>query len=338
MEYLFDEQVKPGKLIEVADGVLWLTMPLPFELDHINLYLIRSEEGWVVVDTGLGTSGTKALWDEIFEQLDGPICGVIVTHLHPDHIGLAGWIADRFNVPFYMSQTEYFTARAFGAGRNGASIDRDIQYYQRAGLEAELIEQLTAGGNKGYSSVVSPIPISYTRLKHKMTLSLGQDEWEVIVGRGHSPEHVCLYNSKKRVLISGDHILPIITPNIGAYSTEPDASTLNDYLTTLPQFKSLPLDTIVLPAHKLPFVGLHQRVDELIEHHNVHLSALVEACQTPQTLVALLPVMFKRKLSSRNMVFAVAECMSHLNYLTEHGQLTRYENDSGVYEFSVLSK
>lgn len=335
MEYLFDKQVEPGELIEVADGVLWLTMPLPFELDHINLYLIRGEGGWVVIDTGIGTSTTKALWERIFKQLDGPIVGVIVTHLHPDHVGLAGWIADTYNVPFYMSQTEYFTARAFAAGRNGATNDRDVQYYQRAGLDESMIAKLTSGEGNGYSSVVSPLPISYIRLKHGMTLPLGGNEWQIIIGRGHSPEHACLYNKQKNILISGDHILPIITPNIGAYSTEPDANTLDDYLTTLPQFKNLPKDATVLPAHKLPFIGLHERVDSLIAHHHEHLKALLNACEQPQTVVELLPVMFKRKLSSRNMVFAVAECLSHLNYLLNEGAISRTLNSKGVYTFKA---
>ncbi|PRO68031.1 MBL fold metallo-hydrolase [Alteromonas gracilis] len=336
MEYLYDKQVEPGEFIEIAEGVLWLTMPLPFDLDHINLYLLKGEGGWVVLDTGIGTSTTKSLWLRIFEQLSAPIVGVIVTHLHPDHVGLAGWIADTYNVPFYMTQTEYFTARAFSAGRNGATNERDIIYYQRAGLDDALIEKLTAGDGNGYSSVVSPLPISYIRLKDGMTLSLGKDEWRVIIGRGHSPEHACLFNERKNILISGDHILPIITPNIGAYSTEPDANTLDDYLSTLPQFKLLPKDVTVLPAHKLPFVGLHERVDTLIEHHQEHLRALLEACERPQTVVALLPVMFKRKLSSRNMFFAVAECLSHLNYLYNKGMLSRDVNDKGHYEFTAI--
>ena len=336
MHYLYDKQVEPGQLIEIAEGVLWLTMPLPFELDHINLYLIRGDNGWIVVDTGLGIDATKTLWEAIFDQLDAPICGVIVTHLHPDHVGLAGWIADRFNVPFYMTQTEYFTARAFSAGQNGASNERDKQYYHRAGLDSELIAKITSGNNKGFSSVVSPIPISYTRLKHNMKLYFGNEQWEIIIGRGHSPEHACLYNANKNILISGDHVLPIITPNIGAYSTEPDANTLADYLDTLPQFKLLPEDTIVLPAHKLPFIGLRDRVDELIAHHQAHLTALLKACQKPQTVTSLLPVLFKRELSSRNMVFAVAECMSHLNYLLSENKLSRKENSDGVYEFVAV--
>ncbi|GFD70445.1 MBL fold metallo-hydrolase [Alteromonas sp. KUL106] len=336
MEYLYDKQVNPGEFIEIAEGVLWLTMPLPFELDHINLYLLEGDGGWVVLDTGIGTSTTKSLWQRIFGQLNAPIVGVIVTHLHPDHVGLAGWIADTFNVPFYMTQTEYFTARAFAAGRNGATNARDRLYYQRAGLDDALIDKLTSGEGNGYSSVVSPLPISYTRLKDGMTLSLGANEWQVMIGRGHSPEHACLFNQKKNILISGDHILPIITPNIGAYSTEPDADTLEDYLSTLPQFKALPEDVIVLPAHKLPFIGLHERVDMLIAHHHEHLKALLDACEEPQTVVDLLPVMFKRKLSSRNMVFAVAECLSHLNYLHHKGVISRSVNYRGQYEFKSL--
>lgn len=335
MEYLYEKQVEPGKLIEIAEGVLWLTMPLPFELDHINLYLIRGDGGWVVVDTGIGTATTKSLWQRIFAQLDGPIVGVIVTHLHPDHVGLAGWIADTYKVPFCMTQTEYFTARAFAAGRNGATNERDVLYYQRAGLDEVMIEKLTATEGNGYSSVVSPLPISYTRLKDQMELALGDNQWKVMIGRGHSPEHACLYSEQKNILISGDHILPIITPNIGAYSTEPDANTLDDYLNTLPKFKSLPKDATVLPAHKLPFIGLHERVDTLLAHHHDHLNALVNACEQPQTAVDLLPVLFKRKLSSRNMVFAVAECLSHLNYLLNQGVISRSLNSKGQFEFKA---
>lgn len=334
MKYLYEQQVTSGKLVEISPGVLWLTMPLPFELDHINLYLLRDDSGWIVVDTGLGTNVTRSLWEQVFDQLDGPISGVLVTHLHPDHVGLAGWIADKFDVPFYMSQTEYFSARAFGAGKNGAPNTRDVRYFHQAGLEASLVTQLTSGSDKGYSNVVSPIPVSYTRLKHGMVLTINQQTWQVIIGKGHSPEHVCLFNQDKKILISGDHILPMITPNIGAYSTEPEANTLKDYLDTLPQFKSLPDDVVVLPAHKLPFIGLHQRVDELIAHHQEHLKALTDACQQSQTVVSLLPVMFKRKLSHGNMVFAVAECLSHLNYLVSEGVITRHLNKNGVYEYT----
>jgi len=335
MHYPFDSQPSAGTLKEVCKGVFWLTMPLPFDLDHINLYIIEDNHGYVIVDTGIGLDKTKALWTKIFSQLDKPIVGVLVTHLHPDHIGLAGWIADTYDVPFYMSQVEYFTARAFTAGKGDASPVRDRRYFHRAGLGEEQINRLTSG-SKGYSSVVSPIPLSYKRLKHGDVLIFNDIEWKVIIGRGHSPEHVCLYSSEKQTLIAGDHILPIITPNIGAYSTEPEANTLDDYLTTLPQFKALPASTLVLPAHKLPFYGLHERVDTLLAHHQHHLEALISACkEKPCTVVDLLPVLFKRTLSEGSLIFAVAECLSHLNYLLYNNEITRCLNAHGVYEFET---
>ncbi|WP_282146583.1 MBL fold metallo-hydrolase [Alteromonas stellipolaris] len=334
MHYPAIEQPSPGEWTEIAKGVLWLRMPLPFELDHINLYLVEDDDGWVVIDTGLGTNTTKTLWKEIFAALDKPISAVLVTHLHPDHVGLAGWIADQFKVPLYMSQVEYFTARAFTGGKSDTSAWRDEQYYHRAGLQPDDVTSLMSG-NKGYSNVVSPIPISYRRLKQSDVLTLKGNSWEVMIGRGHSPEHVCLYSKELGILLAGDHILPQITPNIGVYSTEPEGNTLQDYLSTLLPFTDLPEKTLVLPAHRQPFVGVKDRVNELIEHHHGHLNALVEACSKPQTVVELLPVLFKRELSGRNVVFAVAECVSHLNYLLSHGKITRHLSDDGIYLYGA---
>lgn len=335
MYYPDIELPKPGSWTEVAKGVLWLRMPLPFELDHINLYLVEDDDGWIVIDTGIGTDVTKALWSEIFDALDKPISGVLVTHLHPDHVGLAGWIADQFEVPLYMSQIEYFTARAFAAGKQGSSSFRDEAYFKRAGLASDESPSLVAG-NKGYSNVVSPIPTSYHRLKQGDVLTFKGITWEVMIGKGHSPEHACLYAKELGLLLAGDHILPKITPNIGVYSTEPEGNTLQDYLSTLLPFAELPERTLVLPAHKLPFIGVKDRVYELIEHHHLHLNELVKACAQPCSVMALLPVMFKRELSGRNIMFAIAECMSHVNYLRFNGKLTRTESKEGVYLYQSL--
>ena len=324
-----------GSWTEITKGILWLRMPLPFELDHINLYLVRDTDGWIVIDSGIGTDKTKSLWDKIFDSLDAPIVGVLITHLHPDHVGLAGWITEKFKVPLYMSQTEYFTARAFTGAKNSESKWRDEEYFTRAGLDVEQVSSLVAG-NKGYSNVVSPIPVSYRRLKQGDVLTFNGNSWEVMIGRGHSPEHVCLYSKTMNVLIAGDHILPQITPNIGVYSTEPEGNTLQDYLTSLLPFADLPNNPLVLPAHKHPFIGVAERVSQLIEHHQHHLSALIEACATPKSVVELLPVMFKRELSGRNIVFAVAECISHVNYLYFEGKLTRHLNEDGIYLYQSL--
>ena len=326
---------EPGTWTEIAQGILWLRMPLPFELDHINLYLIKDTDGWIVIDSGIGTDKTKALWETIFDSLDEPIVGVLITHLHPDHVGLAGWITERFKAPLYMSQTEYFTARAFTGAKNTESRWRDEEYFRRAGLVDEKISSLV-GGNKGYSNVVAPIPVSYKRLKQDDVLTFNGHSWRVMIGRGHSPEHVCLYCEDLNILIAGDHILPQITPNIGVYSTEPEGNTLQDYLTTLLPFAQLPDKTLVLPAHKRPFVGVAERVNQLIEHHQHHLMALIEACDTPKSVVELLPVMFKRELSGRNILFALAECISHVNYLYFDNKMTRHLNNDGVYLYQSV--
>ncbi len=321
-----------GHWTQVASGIYWVRMPLPFELDHINLYLLEDSSGWYIVDTGLGTNKTKGLWDQIIEQLDKPVIGIVVTHLHPDHIGLAGWLTEKYNVPLYMSQLEYFMARSLVAGRNGASSLPDKTYFERAGLPPEHIEMLTSGG-KGFGSVVSPVPVAYQRLRQNACLTINGNTWKVMIGRGHSPEHVCLYCEQLNVLISGDHILPSITPNIGVYSTEPEGNTLKDYLETLPVFAELPSETLVLPAHKQPFIGIQQRVSELINHHHEQLHCLVEACDKPSCVKSLLPVLFKRELNVRTQMFAIAECMSHLNYLLGEEKLTRSVGEDNKYYY-----
>ncbi|WP_218312673.1 MBL fold metallo-hydrolase [Alteromonas antoniana] len=324
-----------GCTTEIMPGVLWLRMGLPFDLDHINLYLLEDTDGWFVVDTGLGTDTTKSAWDQIFANLDKPVKGVIVTHMHPDHIGLAGWITEKFRVPLYMTNSEYYTARALLNVPQGGSRWNDREYFTRAGLDNETVEKIVSS-SKGFASVVSAIPLAYQRLRDGDVLTINGKRWEIMIGRGHSPEHACLFCHEQHVLLSGDHILPKISPNIGVYSTEPEGNALKEYLATLLPFLSLPESTLVLPAHNTPFTGLQDRVNGLRNHHKRHLNALLQACQTPQSVVDCLPVMFKRKLSGRNTVFAVAECLSHLNYLMFDKQLSRTLNAHGVYQYTAI--
>lgn len=325
-----------GSLSEIADGVMWLRMPLPFELDHINLYLIKDNNGWVIVDCGIALPQTKALWQTIFDALDTPITRVVATHMHPDHIGLAGWLCDKWKVPLYMTQTEYFAARALFAGPAGASRWQDEQFYQRVGLDTETTHKIMGNG-EGFSRVVAPLPVAYTRLKAGQTLVINDRSWKVLIGRGHSPEHACLFCDEDNILIAGDHVLPDITPNIGVYSTEPEGDTLHDYLTTLDEFTHLPDNTLVLPAHKLPFKGLHERIDELKSHHAVHLENLLAHCSQPRSLLDCLEVMFKRELSHYHLNFAIAECLSHLNYLLHRNQLKRTLGDDGIFYYTRVA-
>ena len=324
----------PSEWQQVAEGVFWVRMSLPFDLDHINLYLIADGERYVMVDTGLGTKTTKQAWQQLFEKYDVQLSKVIVTHMHPDHIGNAGYFTLQFKVPLLMSHGEYFVARSIRAGVQGASQWEDREFLQRCGMNGAYIEQALSGRNK-IQNVITPIPLSFQRLTERQHIQIGDHQWQVIIGRGHSPEHVCLYCSTLGVLISGDHVLPIISPNIGVYSTEPEANSLQHYLATLPQFFDLPRETLVLPAHKLPFVGLHTRVQELIDHHHTHLNHLLDFCQSSRNLVECLPILFKRDLSSQAMFFAVAECLSHLNYLVYAGALVRSVNTDGAYVYAT---
>ena len=326
----------PGQWQEVADDVFWIRMPLPFELDHINLYLLRDGDNFVLVDTGIHTKVTRQLWEQLFETYKITLSKIIVTHMHPDHIGNAGWLCEHFRIPLLMSHMEYFIARSIRAGDQGASHWEDEEHLVRCGLDQQHIERSMANRD-GIKHVVSPIPVRFTRLVAGQTLEIDQHKWSVMIGRGHSPEHVCLYDAERKLLISGDHVLPHISPNIGVYSTEPEANALKLYLDTLPQFLKLPEDTLVLPSHKLPFHGLHERVNQLLQHHQEHLTVLLNFCQTERTLVDCLPVMFDRELNHQSMFFAVAECLSHLNYLWFQGSIIRKLREDGVYVYQVAN-
>jgi glyoxylase-like metal-dependent hydrolase (beta-lactamase superfamily II) len=323
-----------AQLTPVDDDVYWLRMPLPFALDHINLYLIKDGDGYAALDTGIGTQTTERLWERIFSESGIRLTRVIVTHMHPDHIGLAGFLTEKFEVPLYMTMSEYFVSRAMVAGGRGASNFNDRQYLKRCGMTDAYIEQATASKGR-LQKVVRPIPLGYIRLTEGMHLDIGDYTWKVIIGRGHSPEHACLYCEHKNILISGDHVLPNISPNIGVYSTEPDANALKLYFDTLPQFKNLPHDTWVLPSHKLPFVGLHTRVDELIAHHQKHLKDLLEFCIKEKSVNDCLPVLFQRELNEHNMFFAIAEGLAHLNYLFYDGQMTKRTDSDGRWLFTT---
>ncbi|WP_395341163.1 MBL fold metallo-hydrolase [Ningiella sp. W23] len=324
-----------GQLREVDADIFWLRMPLPFDLDHINLYLIKDGDGYAAIDTGIGTNTTELIWDQIFSEFNIRLSKIIVTHMHPDHIGMAGYLSERFKAPLYMTMSEYFVARAIVAGGRGASDWHDRDYLNKCGMSEEYINNAMSGRG-GIGKVVRPIPLGFKRLNADSCISIGDYQWRIMIGRGHSPEHACLYCEDKKILISGDHVLPNISPNIGVYSTEPDANALNLYLQTLPQFKALPADTQVLPSHKLPFTGLHTRVDELIAHHQSHLATLLTHCATPKTVEQCLAVLFKRKLNPHNMFFAIAEGLAHLNYLYYEGKMSRELNSHSQWVFKAI--
>ncbi len=336
IRYLFDDVPAPGTLREIAPGVLWLRMPLPMALDHINLYLLEDDDGWWIIDTGIALGPTQELWEQIFTQClgDKPVKAVLSTHYHPDHIGMAGWLCERWQVPFYMTQAEYLSGLAFSRMQQEHFSWSSARFLQTAGFSPHQVEQARKRFS-GFGDYIKPMPMAYRRLVDGTSLSINGHRWRVVVGRGHCPEHACLYCESLNILISGDQVIPKITSNISVMGGEPEANPLKDWLASHERFlEILPPDALVLPAHNAPFHGLHARLRRLIEHHEEHLLALEEACVAASpTALELLPVLFKRTLDEHTLGMALGECIAHLNYLHQRGQLARDINTAGHYTY-----
>lgn len=334
ISYPLPEAPASGKTLQVAPGILWLRMPLPMALDHINLYLLEEDDGWWVVDTGIGGNRSQELWREVFaEALGGkPIKAVLVTHMHPDHVGQSGWLCDQFRAPLYMTFGEYFNARSFAKMSAEDLSWTTARYYQQVGFGGDFFEAFKER-YRGFGSVVGPIPGAFVRVRDGDELAMGGRQWKAMIGRGHSPEHLCLYCAEDGLLISGDQIIPRITSNVGVMPTEPEGNPLADWLQSLEAFKVIPDDTLVLPSHNAPFYGVQKRLHDLIAHHQDHLEALEEACLEPRTALSLLPVLFERKLDETQMGMAVGECVAHLNYLMYAGRVSRHLDALGRYQY-----
>ena len=336
-----------GETLEVIPGVHWLTMPMGGSLNHINLYLLEDHDGWFVVDTGLATKETRQYWEQIFASnlKKKPIKGVICTHMHPDHIGQAGMITEKFRVPLYMTGSEYYQARSMFAGFTNYASWLSSEFYQRAGMEVSFLEKMNSSWRarmpqtmKAMQETRSSTPVfptGFHRIVEGDVFSIGEHDWQVIVGSGHSPEHACLYCKTLKTLISGDQILPIITSNVSVHPSEPDANPLKNWMDSHDKFLDLAPDTFVLPAHNLPFYGVRERLRELINHHEDRMLDVEEHCVEPQPANALLPVLFKRKLDARQTMMALGEAIAHCHLLMHRNRLERNLVD-GVYKFTSI--
>lgn len=332
---------------ELRPGLRWVRMPLPFALDHINLWLLRDRvegrEGWAIIDCGVARDDLRGYWEQVLEnELDGlPVLRVIVTHMHPDHVGLASWLCERLDAPLFMSMAEYATARLFSEAQMEGDVsggERAVDFFRRHGVgDPGALEKIRVRRSY-YSELVPSVPGEFRRLLAGDVLRIGDDDWQVIVGYGHSPEHVSLSCRARNVLISGDMVLPRISTNISVHDFEPEADPLRQYLTSLDAYAPLPADTLVLPSHGRPFVGLHTRIAQQREHHQARLDEVLEACATPQSAADIVPVMFKRPLDLHQLTFALGEALAHLQYLQREGALQRRRDADGVVRFSVAPR
>jgi glyoxylase-like metal-dependent hydrolase (beta-lactamase superfamily II) len=329
-----------GQVLDVADGVRWLRMALPFALDHINLWLLRDHfdgrDGWTVVDTCIDHPDARAAWEGVFQHhLDGlPIVRVVITHMHPDHIGLAHWLCERWQAPMWISLGDYLNARMGSGAVRGFGADAARSFFTRHGIsDPEHIQAVGLHGPR-YGDMVPKVPANYRRLLDGQTLAIGSRTWRCIVGYGHAPEHMALYDEQGGVLISGDMVLPRISTNVSVYETEPEGDPLGLFLSSLDRYLALPADTLVLPSHGEPFIGLHARVTQLKQHHAERLTELIQACRNqPKTALDILPVLFKRKLDAHQLAFAMGEAIAHLNHLWHQQRLTRSVDAQHVHRF-----
>ena len=337
LDYPHAEPPAHDGFIEVAPGVRWLRFPLPFQLNHINLWLLDDGDGWLLVDTGILSEDSLNLWERHFATtLEGkPITRLVGTHFHPDHIGCAGWLYDRWKPEFLTTRDEWLYATML---RNETAADVAgfwANYYRSAGLSEETLRAVANRG-ENYGKRVGPVPRPFERLVDGDMLTVGGRVWNVIIGLGHAPEMICLYNEADRLLISADQVLPGISPNVSVNAPEPNADPLTEFLETGERLQALHPDTLVLPMHGRAFRRLHLRLDQLASHHADRLAVTYDACKTPQTILDLLPVIFKRQLDFQQTQFAVGEAFAHTNHLVEQGTLLRITEAGQPIRFQAL--
>jgi glyoxylase-like metal-dependent hydrolase (beta-lactamase superfamily II) len=324
-----------GEPRELAPGLAGVRFALPFALDHVNVWLLEEVPGWTIIDTGIADERTQDRWRVLLEgALAGrPVAQILATHFHPDHLGLAGWLCARTGAELLASHTEWLNGRLLALDRSPGFVEAGRAFDRRAGLDEEVVAARAARGNL-YRGRVSEPPPRFRRLREGDRLRIAGRDWRVIVGQGHAPEMVCLFNAELNVLIAADQILPKISPVVGVWPAEPDANPLADFLATLERFRALPDDCLVLPSHGRPFRGLQVRIDQLVAHHVERLEATLAACARPVTVAEVMPLLFNRALDTHQLQFALGESLAHLNYLLAEGRLRRFLDDDGRLRYA----
>ncbi len=334
----------PAARLPVAPGVDWIRMPLPFQLDHINLWLLRDRdeqgtEGWTLVDCGVASDEIRALWTRLFDEgLDGlPILRLLCTHTHPDHVGLAHWLQQRFPAPLWMTMGEYGLGRVLSSRLPGADAESARAHYRRHGIGAgPQLDAFAERGGSHFSRLVPSMPTHFRRIRDGERLVIGDRQWRVIVGLGHSPEHAALYCERDALLLSGDMVLPRISTNVSVWEIEPLSNPVDWYLDSLGRFETCREDTLVLPSHGRPFRGLHTRIQQLRDHHHERLDTVLKACRRePLTAAEVVPVMFEKQFDTHQLAFALGEALAHLHSLWYSGRVRRTIDGQGVIRFAA---
>jgi glyoxylase-like metal-dependent hydrolase (beta-lactamase superfamily II) len=327
-----------GHVVTVRDGILWARVPLPYQLDHVNIYFLRDGAGWAVIDTGIQTEAAIAAWEAL---LTGPMQGaqisrVIVTHYHPDHIGLAGWLCRRFDAPLLTSLSTYMSSKVISLAHDEKALRQHFDFYISHGMSAEVAGVVAIQGTE-YLQRVADLPHTFLRLLMPDTLEIGGRSFRVLSGDGHAAEQIMLYSEDERLLFAADQVIEKISPNVSVYAGEPHGDPLGHFLRSLRMLRAeIPDDVLVLPGHRRPFVGLHARCATLEAHHEERCDLIRAACATRDCSVAeLVPALFPRPLDPHQMSFAFTETLAHVNRLIRRGEIVATKADGRVLHRST---
>ncbi len=331
--YPFSKQPEFNVIQEIAPRIYWLRLAMPFSLDHINLWLFEEDNDWTLVDTGPNTSSSRASWQEIFSsQLKNkPIGRVICTHAHPDHIGLVGWISEQQSAKLLMSKGEFEFYHQLFAKKAQTPFSQIERFYLLAGA-GDKEAQRYVKHIQIFSDLIYPMADIYQQLEHEDRITLGKYQWLVHIGKGHSPEHICLFCEELNLFIAGDQLLPTISPNVSVWPTKPDANPMADFLASCHDIsKIINNKTLVLPAHGLPFYGGNNRLNTLVEETEKNLDDLYDFCQLPITVSDVFPILFKAKINESNMMLAYGEALASLNYLCVQGKIEVIQGENDIH-------
>ncbi|WP_439155463.1 MBL fold metallo-hydrolase [Yoonia sp.] len=338
IRYPFADPPAEGQAIEVADGVLWMRLPLPMALDHVNVYALDDGDSWTVIDTGFASKRSRAIWTAL---LDGPLAGkpvsrLIVTHHHPDHVGLAGWFIAN-GATLHMPRTGWLMARMLTLDEQATPPHETLEFYRRAGMNADELALRRSERPFNFADCVVPLPQGYQRLLDSGTIKMGGRTWDIRMGDGHAPEHATFWSRDDNLIIGGDQLLPSISANLGVYATEPEADPVTDWLTSCERLAPFARDDqLVLGGHKLPFTGLPLRLTQMIDNHHGALSRLLVHLTEPRTAGDCFPALFKRNIGRSEYGLALVESVAHLNHLHQSGKASRIMRDDGAWLFQSL--
>ena len=334
LDYPFPDVPGPGEAIEIAEGILWLRLPLPMALDHVNVYALDDGDGWIVVDTGFASRKSREIWKA---ALSGPLAGkpvarVVVTHHHPDHVGLAGWFQTEFGAELVTTRTAWLFARMLYLDEQDRPLPETVAYWRACGMAPDMLDQRLNERPFNFADMLAPLPLGFTRIKEGDTFRAGGRDWLVRIGNGHAPEHATFWSTDGDLVIAGDQLLPSISPNLGTYATEPEADPVAEWLEACERLSQHATPRqVVLPGHKRPFTGLPLRLRQLIDNHHGALGRLEGHLSTPSSAAQCFQPLFLREIGAGEYGLALVEAMAHSLHLWHADRATRMITDDGTW-------